>query len=461
MIRYSWLVVRGGDVLHPLRIVRRLRPAQAVVIGFAVAIAIGTILLMLPIAKSGPGGATLVDALFTATSAVCVTGLTVVDTMKYWTPFGQVVILALIQVGGFGIMIFASLIGLVVARKMSVRSRLAAATEAKSLGLDDVRGLVFGIAKISGVVEGSVAIVLTIRFWLGYGHSFGSAAWLGVFHAVSSFNNAGFSLFSDNLVAFASDPWICLPIAVAVILGGLGFPVILQLRKEFRRPLHWSMNTKIVLWGTAALLVTGSLYIGVIEWSNPHTLGQLNPAGRVLAAFFQSVQTRTAGFNSVDIGALHPASRLGMDVLMFIGAGPAGTAGGIKLTTFAVLFFIMLTELRGEAAVNIFGKRLSRAVHRQAITVILLAVALVVIATAVLMLMTDLPLDAILFEVVSAFGTVGLSTGITAGLAPAAHLVLVALMFIGRLGPMTLGSAIALRDRHLLYEFPKERPAIG
>jgi trk system potassium uptake protein TrkH len=199
----------------------------------------------------------------------------------------------------------------------------------------------------------------------------------------------------------------------------------------------------------------------VIEWQNPETLGALDPGARVLAGFFQSVQTRTAGFNSVDIGAMHDESWLGMDVLMFIGAGPAGTAGGIKVTTFAVLFFIMMTELRGEGAVNIFGKRLSRAVHRQAITVVLIAVAVVVAGTLALMLITQLDLDRVLFEAVSAFATVGLSTGITTALPDAAKVVLVLLMFIGRLGPLTLGTAIALRDRRILYEFPKERPAIG
>ncbi|MGH3630945.1 MAG: TrkH family potassium uptake protein [Sciscionella sp.] len=449
------------DVLRLVKTVRRLRPAQAVVLGFAVAVIIGTGLLMLPISRVGHGGINLIDALFTATSAVCVTGLTVVNTLTYWTPFGQVVIVALIQVGGFGIMIFASLIGLAVVRKLSVRSRLAAATEAKSVGQGDVAAMVLGIAKISAIVEASVAVILTLRFWLGYGYGFGYSVWLGVFHAVSSFNNAGFALFRDNLESFASDPLICLPIAVAVILGGLGFPVIMQLRKEFRRPLHWSMNTKIVLWGTAALLVAGTVYIGAIEWANPHTLGALNPAGRVLAAFFQSVQTRTAGFNSINIGAMHPASRLGMDVLMFIGGGPASTAGGIKVTTFAVLFFIMITELRGESSVNIFGKRLARSVHRQAITVILLAVALVIAATAGIMLLTNLSLDSVLFEVISAFGTVGLSAGSTGSLPGSAQLILIMLMFVGRLGPVTLGSAIALRDRHRLYEFPQERPSIG
>ena len=440
---------------------QHLHPAQAVVAGFGIAIIIGTALLLLPMARTGPGGATLIEALFTATSAVCVTGLTVVDTATYWTPFGRVVILLLIQVGGLGIMLFASLIGLSIVRKLSMRSRMTAAAEAKTVGFSDVKRLILGIVGITIVVEAVVFIFLTIRFWLGYGHPIGEAAWFGLFHSVSAFNNAGFSTFSDNLMGFATDPWICLPIAGAIILGGLGFPVIMQLRKEFRKPLHWSMNTKLVLWGTAVLLVGGTVYTCTLEWSNPGTLGSLQPTDRVLAGFFHSVQTRTAGFNSVDVGQMHPATWLGSDVLMFIGAGPAGTAGGIKLTTFLVLFFIMYTELRGEGAVNIFGKRLSRAVHRQAITIVLLAVAAVMAATAAIMVITDLDLDNVLFEVISAFGTVGLSTGITADLPVAAQAILVGLMFLGRIGPLTLGSAIALRQSKILYEFPKERPVIG
>lgn len=439
----------------------RLHPAQVVVAGFGGAIAAGTVLLILPVAKAGPGAASFIEALFTATSAVCVTGLTVVDTPTYWSPFGQVVIMLLIQVGGLGIMIFAALIGLVLARKLSVRSRLNTAAEVKAVGLDDVRRLVRGIVLISLALEAATFLLLFPRFLLGYRYGVGEAAWHAGFHAVSSFNNAGFALYSDNLVGFVDDPFICLPIAAAVILGGLGFPVLMQLRREFRQPWHWSMNTKLVLWATLVLLVAGTVYITVIEWNNPDTFGALDPAGRVLAGFFQSVQTRTAGFNSVDIGAMRDETWLGMDVLMFIGGGPAGTAGGIKVTTFAVLFFIMMTELRGEGAVNIFGKRLSRAVHRQAITVVLIAVAAVVAAAALLMLLTGEALDRALFETISAFGTVGLSTGITADVGEAAQVVLVLLMFLGRLGPLTLGSAIALRERRILYEYPKERPAIG
>ncbi|WP_241986229.1 potassium transporter TrkG [Cryobacterium sp. TMT2-17-1] len=439
----------------------RLHPAQVVVAGFAAAILIGTVLLMIPIATPGPGGTPLLIAAFTATSAVCVTGLTVVDTATFWTPFGQVIILALIQVGGFGIMTFASVIGLAVIRKMSLRSRMTAAAEVKSFGLEDVRGLVLGVVRISLIVESIVAVLLSLRFWIGYGEAPSRAIWLGVFHSVSSFNNAGFALFSDNLISYATDPFICLPIAAAVILGGLGFPVIMQLRKHFRNPLKWSMNTRIVLAGTITLLVAGTVYITGVEWNNPGTLGPLDWPSKLLVGFFQSVQTRTAGFNSLDIGAMDSASLLGMDVLMLIGGGPAGTAGGIKITTFAVLFFILLTEIRGEVAVNVFGKRLSRAVHRQAITIVLLAVAVITVSTVALMLITDIGLDALLFEAISAFGTVGLSTGITAGLPPAGHIILMLLMFIGRLGPIAFASALALRDRPTGYELPKERPIIG
>ncbi len=438
-----------------------MRPAQVVAAGFAGTIFLGTALLMLPNARIGPGGASFLEALFTATSAVCVTGHIVVDTATYWSPFGQAVILVLIQVGGFGIMAFASVIGLAVVKRMSLRSKVTTATEVHNFGLENVPQLLLGVVRISLLVEGVVALLLTIQFIVGYGEPAGRAIWLGTFHAVSSFNNAGFALFSDSFIPYATDPFICLPIAAAIILGGIGFPVIMQLRKYLHNPLRWTMNTRIVLVGTISLLIAGAVYITAIEWSNPRTLGAFEWPGKLLAGFFMSVQTRTAGFNSIDTGAMDSASWLGMDALMLIGGGPAGTAGGIKITTFAVLFVILVTEIRGEKAVNVFGKRLPRSVHREAITVMLLAVAVIAVSTTALMLMTDIEMDRLLFETVSAFGTVGLSTGITPDLPPAGQVILILLMFIGRLGPITFASALALRDRHITYEFPQERPVIG
>ncbi|KAF4405165.1 MULTISPECIES: TrkH family potassium uptake protein [Streptomyces] len=446
-------------VTRPLPRVRH--PAQAVVAGFATAIAAGTGLLMLPVARSGPGGADLLEALFTSTSAVCVTGLVVVDTPVYWSGFGQVVILALIQLGGFGIMTFASLLGLLISHRMGLRARLTAAAETKTLGLGDVRSVVAGVVRVSLLLEAVTALALTLRFGAGYDEPWPRALWLGVFHAVSAFNNAGFALYSDSLMGFVTDPWICLPVALAVIAGGLGFPVLFELRRRWRRPRAWSLHTKIVVWASGAFLAGGTVFITAVEWTNPATLGPLNVPGKLLAGFFQGVMPRTAGFNSIDIGQMNPASWLGTDVLMFVGGASAGTAGGIKVTTFAVLFFVIYAEVRGEGAVNIFNRRLHGDTQRQALTVVLLSVAAVVTSTVVFMVFTDINLDRSLFEVISAFATVGLSTGITGDLPASEQVLLTALMFIGRLGPITVASALALRQRVRMYDLPEERPVIG
>lgn len=438
----------------------RQHPARRVFAGFVALILIGWGLLMLPIAKNDPGAATWVEALFTAVSASCVTGLSIVDTEHYWTLFGQSVIMCLIQLGGFGVMVFASLIGLVLLRRLSVSARLSASAEAHTTGIGDVRRVVRSVVTIAVVVEGTVALLLTGRF-LVLGETPGRALWLGAFHAVSSYNNAGFALFSDNLMGFVDDPWILLPIASATIIGGLGLPVILQLLREWRSPRRFTMHTWLVLIGTPVLLVGGTLAIAVLEWSNPGTLGGLSPATRILESFFHSVQTRTSGFNALDIGQFHPETLFVMDGLMLIGGGPAGTAGGIKITTFGVLAAIVLAEVRGDPTVRLFGARLSRAVHREAITLVLLAVGVIAVATLAIMLLTDESHDAVLFEAISAFGTVGLSTGITAGLGTPSQLILVALMFIGRVGPITVATTLALRPRTLAYELPKERPIIG
>lgn len=421
----------------------------------------GWALLMLPMSKQGPGGASWIEALFTAVSAACVTGLTVVDTALYWTPFGQVVILLLIQLGGLGVMVFASLVGIAVVKRLSLGSRLTTAQEAHAAGIGGLRQLVVSILRIALVVEGTVAIILWLRFWLGRGEDPLHALWLGVFHAVSSYNNAGFALFSDNLMSFVDDPWILLPLAGATIVGGLGFPVIMQVLKHAPNPRRFSMHTWLVLVGTVALLTLGTVAIAVLEWANPASLGAHPTGVRILQAFFHSVQTRTTGFNALDIGTFNPETLLVMDVLMFIGAGPAGTAGGIKITTFGVLAAIIIAEVRGDPTVTLFGKRLSRAVHREAITIALLSVGLCFVATLAIMHLTDIDHDRVLFEVISAFGTVGLSTGITASVGTPSQLILILLMFIGRVGPITVATTLALRPRRLAFELPKERPIIG
>ena len=438
------------------------KPAQTVVFAFAVTVLVGAGLLMLPFATpDGLPAATPLEAIFTATSAVCVTGLAVVDTATFWSPFGQVVILLLIQVGGFGIMTFASLIGISLTRRMSLKQRLQAGAEVRAIDFADARGVVLGVLRISLIVEGVIAAMLALVFGFAYGNDPGRAIWLGVFHAVSSFNNAGFALFSDNLMGFVSDPLICLPICAAIILGGIGFPTIVQIRKYGARIHAWTITTRIVLLGTPILLLAGTVLIASLEWTNPGTLGPLDWPAKLLAAFFQSVQTRTAGFNSIDIGQMDSASLLGMDALMFIGGGPGGTAGGIKVTTFVIMLFFVLAELRGSEGVNVLGKKIPRGVLRQMITLGLLSFGIVVTACVVLMLDSRFTLDELAFEAFSAFGTVGLSTGITAKLDALGQIVLILLMFLGRLGPLTFGAAF-VRARHPLgYELPEERPIIG
>jgi trk system potassium uptake protein len=459
----------AGALPHRLASSRALRggrgglgsPGRLVVAGFAVAVLAGTLLLMLPVARVGPGGAPPLVALFTATSAVCVTGLVVVDTPTYWTTFGQSVVLGLIQVGGFGIMTMASLLGLLISRRLGLASRLVAAAETKSVGLGDVRSVLVGVARISLLVEAVTAALLAARFALGYGEPLPRAVWLGVFHAVSAFNNAGFALWSDSLMAFAADPWVCVPIALAVILGGLGFPVIVEVWRQ-RRPGRWSLHTKTTLTMTALLLVVGSLVLTVAEWSNPGTLGPLPTPGKLMAGVFQGgVMPRTAGFNSLDVAAMNTGTWLVTDILMFIGGGSASTAGGIKVTTFAVLFAVIVAEVRGDPDVVLFDRRVPTAAHRQALSIALLGIAAVVVPTVLFAMTTPFSLDEVLFEVVSAFATVGLSTGITAALPWPHQLVLVLLMFVGRLGPVALASALALRGRDRLYRLPEGRPVLG
>ena len=334
--------------------------------------------------------------------------------------------------------------------------------ETKAEGLGDVRRVLAGVARTTVLVEAVVATALTARFYVGYDQSPGTAAYRGVFHAVSAFNNAGFSLYSDNLLGFTTDPYVCLPIAVAVILGGLGFPVLFELRRELRSPKTWSLHTKTTLLTYVTLLVGGTSVITAFEWTNPGTLGPLSWPGKLLAGFFQGgVQPRTAGFNSLDYAEMNPASLLVTDVLMFIGGGSASTAGGIKVTTFMILFFAIMAEARGEPHVDAFGREVASTVLRQALTVALLGVALVVVGTLVVLAVSGLPLDLVLFEVVSAFATVGLSTGITADLPAAGQYVLIVLMFLGRTGPVTLATALVLRERRRLYRRPQERVLVG
>ncbi|WP_245930012.1 TrkH family potassium uptake protein [Allonocardiopsis opalescens] len=436
-------------------------PARIVLTAFFVGIMIGTGLLMLPAATAPGYQTTFVDALFTATSALCVVGLAAVDTAVHWSFLGQVIILCLVQVGGLGIMMLAAVFGLLVSRRVGLRLQITAQTESHGLGLGDFRSLALNVARLSLFFEAVTAVLLTARFWLGYDYTFPQALWFGVFHAVAAFNQAGFALFSDSMMGFAADPWICLPVIVTAIAGALGFPVLVELRRRLRTPRRWNLHTKITVITSGLLLVVGFLLITALEWNNPNTLGPLSPGGKLLAGFFHGTMPRSAGFNSVDVGQMNEATLLGTMVLMFIGGGSVSTAGGIKVTTFALLLFVLVAEARGDSKVNVMGRTIPATTQRQAISVALISLGVVVVGTMVLLTITDFGLPVVMFEVVSAFGVVGLSTGVTPDLPPAGHVLITALMFAGRLGPVTLAAALALRERSLRYELPEERPIVG
>lgn len=444
-----------------LRRYRLRHPAQNVAAAFAVGIVVGTILLSLPVARAGPGAAPLNVATFTATSAVCVTGLIITDTPTYWSGFGEVVILVLIQAGGLGFMVLASLLALALSRRIGLRQRLLAQTEINVTELGETRRVVLAVAAFSLAFEVLAAVVLAARYWLGYGEPLGRAAWLGLFHSVSAFNNAGFALYSNNLVGFVDDAWVSLTVTLAVIAGGLGFPVLIELVRGPARPRQWSLHTKLTLTMTWVLLAAGTLAILSLEWSNPRTFGALDVPGKLLAGFFHGANPRTAGFNSVDYAAMGETSWLVTDILMFIGAGSAGTSGGIRVTTLAVLVLMVVAEARGLSTVNAFGRRIPQAAQRQALTVTLIGLGAVVAATMAITAQSGFPLSRTLFEAFSAFGTVGLTTGITPQLPLPSQNILVLLMFLGRTGPITLATALALRDREPRYRYPEERPIIG
>jgi potassium uptake TrkH family protein len=435
-------------------------PARLIPFAFLCVILVGAGLLMLPAASANGESAPLLTALFTSTSAVCVTGLVVVDTPVYWSNFGQVVIMGLFQVGGFGIMAGATLMGLLVAGRLNLGTRLAAQHETR-LGLGNVGGVVRIVLLTTLIVEALAALVLTLRLHFGYGYSWGMALWEGVFHAISAFNNAGFALWSDSLMGFASDAWIMVSISLAVVLGGLGFPVLYELRHKLLDYRRWSVHTKITLLGSVVLAVAGALVLALYEWSNPDTLGPMTLHGKLLSVMFGAITARTAGFNSIDTGAMTLESQAATWAMMFIGGGSASTAGGIKLTTFFLLGFAVWSEIRNESDTIAFGRRIPHQTVRLALTVVLLAMTVLSLGTLGLMSVTDFPLRDIIFEAVSATATVGLSTGITGDLPPAGQCIIIVLMFVGRVGSVTVATGLALRSRRRLYRYPEERPIVG
>ena len=442
------------------------RHAESILaLGSLAMILLGTVLLALPVASRSGKGIGLFDSLFTATSAVCVTGLVAVDTGTTFSLFGQVVLLVLIQVGGLGFMVFATMIMVALGRKISIRGRMLIRESMNGTSLSDLGRLTWLYLLLSLAIETVGTILLSIRLVPLFGWKHG--IWRALFHAVSAFCNAGFDLFGSyaSLTAFSGDLLVLLTVAMLIILGGLGFAVILETLRNRQGFRGLSLHTRIVLVTTLSLVLIGTVFYWLAERTNPETLAGCDEGEKVLNAFFQSVTMRTAGFNSFDLSRIRDGSKLFSSVLMMIGASPASTGGGIKTTTFAVLVLLMLSVVRGENEVNIARRRLSGDITRRALAVSVLFLTTLVTGTLAITFIENgrFPLEDILFEASSAMGTVGVSAIGTPALHPASRAVLLPMMFLGRVGPLTLAFAVAKRQGKIktLSKYPEERIMIG
>lgn len=437
------------------------KPARVFLLLFLLVDLIGTGLLMTSWATTGGEGLDFTSALFTATTSLAVCGLSVISIGDDLSGWGQTVVLVLMQVGGMGIMTLAALLGTAVIRRFGLRMQLNVQAETRSLSVGDVRGVVSRVLIIFAVVQGAVFLLITPRLWLGYDMDFAEAVYVGLFHSISAFNNAGLSLYDDSLTGFSGDVFVLLPVILAVILGGIGFPVLIELRRHIRRPHRWSLHTKITVTTTLLLFATGAVFITLMEWNNPDTLGQLGWWAKITDGVFHGVMPRSGGLNVVETGQMQDSTLLLTIMLMFVGNGSAGTAGGIKVATLAVIFLVVLAEIRAHDKVHVYGRQLPSEVIRQALSLVFLSATIVAVSTVLLVHTTPFSLIQVMFETTSAFAVVGLSTGITGDLPQWAQILLAVLMVAGRLGPITFVTALAFRERHRRYELAEARPIIG
>lgn len=436
----------------------RLSSYQTILLGFVGMILIGAILLYLPISTTSGRFNDPVDAFFTAASAVCVTGLVVVETGHFYNLFGQIVILILIQLGGLGYMAVVAIFSLILGRKMLFTERL---TLSQGFNLTTVGGIfrfVRGVVVFTLVSEAAGALLLALFFSSDY--SFGRSLYLGVFHSVSAFCNAGFGLFSDNLAGYVSSPAVLLTIAFLIIAGGLGYVVHLELFEQ-KLGKHFSLHSQTVLVTTAFLLLGGTLMVLGMEWANPATMGNLPWPLKLLNAFFSSVTPRTAGFNSLDYGAMRPVTLFFTVILMFIGASPGGTGGGIKTTTAAIVLTAVLSTIRGIPHTRLLNRYVTADSIIRALSLFMTALFALVVVSLIILAIEKFSMIQVIFESTSAFGTVGLSMGITPDLSQISKLVLSAMMILGRVGPITIGLAFFARRPAPPVMYPEEPVLIG
>ncbi|MFB9327385.1 TrkH family potassium uptake protein [Paenibacillus aurantiacus] len=444
--------------------VSKWSPPRILVTGFALIILLGGFLLTLPFASRDGSYTPFIDAVFTATSATCVTGLVTVDTGSHWSIAGQILIVALIQVGGLGFMTMATLFAIVLRKRISLKERLILQEAMNQSSMEGIVRLIRKVIFYSLAIELAGATLFAIRW--SFDMPVGKAIYFGVWHGISMFNNAGFDLFGQfgtpfvSLTGYVNDPIVNFTAMMLIILGGIGFIVMSDVI-EYRERKRLSLHSKVVLSMTGALLAIGAIVIFIFEFTNQKTLGALSWDGKIWAALFQSVAPRTAGPNTVDLVGLRQATQFFIVLLMFIGASPGSTGGGIKTTTFTTLIVAVIAMIRGKEDIVLFNMRLARERVLKALTITVLSLALVIAVTMVLSTTEDQAFLKILFETTSAFGTVGLSLGVTPELTLIGKILISLTMFAGRLGPLTLAYAVGPRAEKELYRYPEGKITIG
>lgn len=451
----------------------RTSPSRFAILVFTALILLFTLLFSLPIASADGIVTPLHDAVFTAVSVICVTGLATVDMATHWSPFGNGLVYIGVNIGGIGVLTLASILGMVISRRLGLRAKLMAASdtnpsrihvgpvaEGQAVRLGEVGNLLLTVAVSALVIEAVVAALLFPRMLID-GVPLWDALWHSLYYSAMAFTNTGFNPNSDGLAAFANDYWFLGALMLGVFLGSLGFPVIFAFARGWRKPRRWSVHVKLTLVTTVILMFAGMLLYILLEFDNPKTFGSLNVGDTMFQSLFMSVMTRSGGFATINISDLHGSSLLVSGMLMFIGGGSASTAGGIKVTTLAVLFLAAFAEARGRESMEAFGRRIPRDMLRLAVSVVLWGATTVAVSSIVILQISKASLDMVLFDVISAFATCGLSTGLTQELPPEGVYVLAATMFMGRVGTVTLAAALAASQSRQLFKRPEERPIVG
>lgn len=437
-----------------------LSPSRKLIIGFFLAILFGAILLKMPFSLQKGVDISFLSAMFTMVSATCVTGLAVVDVSKTFSDIGAGIIIFFIQLGGLGVMTFSSIVFLLIGKKMTFHERELIKEERNANSSGQIADFIKKILLVVFLIEGTGAIILTTEFVKLM--PLPRAIWYGIFHSISAFCNAGFTLYSDSLEGFKSNVVINLTIGYLITLGGIGFAVIMSFITVIRRGVdRFDLTSKVAILISMLLLIVGTLTFLLLEYNNPNSLGNLSFGDKVLASYFQSVTLRTAGFNSIPLSELRGGTIFISCILMFIGASPGSTGGGIKTTTFGVILFYVIGIAKRKENIEVFNRRIDWEILNRALAILVIAITYVSVIITILLVIEDFRMEQIVFEVISAFGTTGVTLGITPNLSSVSKILIMFTMFVGRLGPLTFALALGEEKKKAISKYPKENILVG